>query len=198
METDLKSFTNEPDRTLYDRFNKVLSTHTQYFDVIVGYFRTSGFFRLCNAMKDVEKIRILVGLNVDKRTIDIIENGDLVARETAQKEKKEKFSQEIEQEFTNSEDSKNVEDGVKCFVEWLNSGKLEIRMYDKHPIHAKVYIMRKDSEHSDSIGSVITGSSNFSEDGLVENLEFNVELKDSADVHLHLIVLKNYGMNRLI
>lgn len=42
LTTDLKFFTNEPERTLYDRFNKILKTNTQYFDVIVGYFRTSG------------------------------------------------------------------------------------------------------------------------------------------------------------
>ncbi|MCK4796889.1 MAG: helicase, partial [Spirochaetes bacterium] len=49
----------------------------------------------------------------------------------------------------------------------------------------KVYILRyfeKDRE----FGSVITGSSNFSEAGLVANREFNVELKDSRDVEFAL------------
>jgi len=50
-----------------------------------------------------------------------------------------------------------------------------------------VYIMRKDPEKvPDMYGSVITGSSNFSEAGLVNNLEFNVELKDAADVEFAL------------
>lgn len=38
----------------------------------------------------------------------------------------------------------------------------------------------------DMYGSVITGSSNFSEAGLKNNLEFNVELKDSRDVDFAL------------
>ena len=38
----------------------------------------------------------------------------------------------------------------------------------------------------DQFGSVITGSSNFSQAGLVNNLEFNVELKDSRDVEFAL------------
>lgn len=38
----------------------------------------------------------------------------------------------------------------------------------------------------DIFGSVITGSSNFSEAVLVNNLEFNVELKDYADVKFAL------------
>ena len=184
--TDLKFFTNEPERTLYDRFNKILKTNTQYFDVIVGYFRTSGFFRLCDAMKDLDKIRILVGLNVDKTTVDLIEQSENSTVIMSQKESKQVLGSQIENEFAESEDSKEVEDGVKCFVEWLKSGKLELRMYTEQPIHAKVYIMRKNPELCDYYGSVITGSSNFSYSGLVNNLEFNVELKDSADVKFAL------------
>ncbi len=184
--TDLKFFTNEPERTLYDRFNKILKTNTQYFDVIVGYFRTSGFFRLCDAMKDLDKIRILVGLNVDKTTVDLIEQSENGTVIMSQKESKQVLGSQIENEFAESEDSKEVEDGVKCFVEWLKSGKLELRMYTEQPIHAKVYIMRKNPELCDYYGSVITGSSNFSYSGLINNLEFNVELKDSADVKFAL------------
>ena len=55
-------------------------------------------------------------------------------------------------------------------------------LYATAPIHAKVYIMRKNPQKADYYGSVITGSSNFSAAGLQNNLEFNVELKDSADV----------------
>ena len=44
MTTDLKFFTNEPERDLYSRFATILKSNTQFFDVLVGYFRTSGFF----------------------------------------------------------------------------------------------------------------------------------------------------------
>ena len=64
---DLTFFTNEPERDLYSRFNTILKNNTQFFDVLVGYFRTSGFFKLYPAMSDTEKIRVLVGLNVDCR-----------------------------------------------------------------------------------------------------------------------------------
>ena len=47
--------------------------------------------------------------------------------------------------------------------------------------------MRKNMEKvPDQFGSVITGSSNFSKAGLSNNLEFNVELKDSRDVQFAL------------
>ena len=183
--TDLKFFTNEPERDLYSRFSTILKSNTQFFDVLVGYFRTSGFFKLYPAMDSVEKIRILVGLNVDKYTVDIIDQANTAAPTI--KEATEEFENEVEKEFEKSATTAEIEKGVQQFVEWLKSGKLEMRMYVDAPIHAKVYIMRKDPEKvPDTFGSVITGSSNFSEAGLINNLEFNVELKDSADVKFAL------------
>ncbi len=185
---DLTFFTNEPERTLHDRFSKILKSNTQFFDVIVGYFRTSGFHRLYSAMNDLEKIRILVGLNVDYKTIEIINQAgqDVTIENFSHKESKEAFSSVLEREFMDSDDTSEVEKGVLTFIKWLKEGKLELRMFVEDSVHAKVYIMRKNPNKSDSYGSVITGSSNFSEAGLKNNLEFNVELKDSRDVQFAL------------
>lgn len=189
LHTDLTFFTNEPERNLYDRFNKILSANTKFFDILVGYFRTSGFFLMYPAMQDIEKVRVLVGLNVDSKTVQIIQQAgnEQMSFEMSHKEVKQEFTEDIIEEMQNSEDSFRVEKGVKTFINWLQSGKLEMRIYPDAPIHAKVYIMRKDMKKiPDQFGSVITGSSNFSKAGLVNNLEFNVELKDSRDVEFAL------------
>lgn len=186
---DLKFFTNEPERDLYGRFSTILKSNTQFFDVLVGYFRTSGFFKLADAMKPVERIRILVGLNVDRFTVKIIDRAkdEIKYAAVTANDGKKAFAEDIVHEFEKAETSEAIEKGVRTFIEWLKSGKLEMRMYTAAPIHAKVYIMRKDPEKvPDTFGSVITGSSNFSEAGLINNLEFNVELKDSADVKFAL------------
>ena len=189
VHNDLTFFTNEPERDLYSRFSKILKSNTQFFDILVGYFRTSGFFKMYEAMESVEKIRILVGLNVDKYTVKIIDkvNAEIAYEAPTTKEAKEAFADTIEDEFNKSETTAEIEQGVRTFIDWLKSGKLEMRMYIDAPIHAKVYIMRKDMKKTpDTYGSVITGSSNFSEAGLQNNLEFNVELKDSRDVEFAL------------
>lgn len=176
---DLTFFTNEPERDLYSRFSTILKNNTQFFDVLVGYFRTSGFFKLYHAMRDVDKIRVLVGLSADVKTLEVIH--------LSHKEAKDTYGQSVESEFNQSEDSLEVEQGVRTFIEWLRSGKIEMRMYPDTPLHAKVYIMRKDlSKNAEHYGSVITGSSNFSLAGLINNLEFNVELKDGRDVRFAL------------
>lgn len=179
-----KFFTNEPEKDLYTRFTKILQSNTQFFDIIVGYFRTSGFFKMKDALDSVEKIRILVGLNVDKYTVKIIDTAkdEIEYERKTEKEGKEIITGNLEKEFAKAPEEQQVEDGVRTFIDWLKSGKLEMRMYTEAPLHAKVYVMRKDQTNSDTLGSVITGSSNFSEAGLQNNLEFNVELRDDDDV----------------
>lgn len=189
MNTDMKFFTNEPERDLYTRFAAILKSNTQFFDVLVGYFRSSGFFKMYEALETVDKIRILVGLNADRFTVKIIDKATHETRVAAisTADGKEIIASEVEREFETASSSAEVEKGVRIFLDWLKSGKLEMRMFTEAPIHAKVYIMRKDqSKVPDTFGSVITGSSNFSEAGLINNLEFNVELKDYPDVKFAL------------
>lgn len=184
MHTDLTFFTNEKDSTLLQRFKVTLENNTQFFDVLVGYFRTSGFFHLYKSLEKVEKIRILVGINADKQTHDLLTKAkeEQIAIKFSHKEAKDVFSAEVSREMEESEDNVDVELGVQKFVEFIKSGRLEIRAYPSGDIHAKVYIIRKDINKSEDYGRVITGSSNFSYSGLHDNLEFNVELKDSRDV----------------
>ncbi len=189
---DLTFFTNEPNSTILDRFISTLKD-SKYFDILVGYFRTSGFFRLYQSFEAIEKIRILVGLNIDKQTYEVIEKSKQIPIAFYQKDglpetnqnTRTTFSAAVVNELEKSEDSFDVELGVKKFIEFLQSGKLEIRAYPSKNIHAKVYIIRFGEDDRD-YGRVITGSSNFSESGLVEQREFNVELKNSADVKFAL------------
>lgn len=181
--TDSKFFTNEPGNNLYNRFDTILKHDTQFFDVLVGYFRTSGFFKMYKSMEGVEKIRILVGLNVDNYTVKIVDKAkeEIVYKEIDKEKGIEIIGTNVEEEYARSNVSYQAENGVRTFIEWLKSGKLEMRLFTEAPLHAKVYIMRKSPDY-DYYGSVITGSSNFSLAGLQNNLEFNVELKDKVDV----------------
>lgn len=182
---DLTFFTNEAGQKLEDRFKKTLKD-VRYFDILVGYFRTSGFYKLYQEFENIDKIRILVGLNADKKAVDIIQTSK---QQTLNFEShtitKEKISATIKQELYESDDNYNVEFGILKFIEYIKSGKLEIKAYPSYNIHAKVYISRF-QENDRDFGRVITGSSNFSESGLNSQYEFNVELKNASDVHYAL------------
>lgn len=186
MSNDLTFFTNEPNATLLARFVATLKD-VQYFDVLVGYFRTSGFHLLKDAFRDIENIRILVGLSVDRKAFEIIETslGQQQLVFEATKTTKEQFERDIASEMEVSPDEYATELSVRTFMEMLQSGKLEIKAHPSHNIHAKVYISRFHADDRD-FGRVITGSSNFSYPGLVGQYEFNVELKNRSDVEYAL------------
>ena len=186
MTTDLTFFTNEPGATLLDRFKRTLAD-VQYFDVLVGYFRTSGFYQLYDALETVDHIRILVGLTVDQKAFELMEvaQAQMNLDFESHKRTKDLVKDQVATEIAQAQDSYETELGVQKFIEFIRSGKLEIKAYPSANLHAKVYISRFGQGDRD-FGRVITGSSNFSWSGLVANREFNVELKHSADVKFAL------------
>lgn len=201
-ETDLTFFTNDKNQTLLDRFKATLAD-TQLFDVLVGYFRSSGFYQLYDSIEPIEKTRILVGLGIDNeswRAIDAFRSQTVLDFES-HKHTKAIFQDNLINEIESSEESDDkLELGLKKFIEFLqanspdpaadkeqggNGKKLEIRAFPSRNMHAKVYIGRFAPDDRD-YGFVITGSSNFSYSGLVANREFNVELRQRRDVEFAL------------
>ena len=182
MNTDLSFITNAKNQSLKDRF-EVLIKDTSLFDCLVGYFYTSGFHALYKSLEKTEKIRILIGISTNRQTYDLLEKALKPKQqviEFSHAEAKEEVEKLIEQELADSEDNRRVEEGVNKFIEWVRDKKLEIRAYPSQNIHAKLYIMTF-LEGDRDVGRVITGSSNFTRAGLIDNLEFNVELKNRSD-----------------
>ncbi len=177
---DLTFIANEPGKTLKDRFEQLINDCSS-FDCLVAYFYISGFHAICKALENTERIRILMGIGTTRETYELIkyaggnENSLLSHAET-----KELIEDEIENEMIDSEDSQYVEEGVRKFIEWTREGRLQIRAYPDRRLHAKLYIMTF-REGDRDVGRVVTGSSNLTKSGLVDNLEFNVELKNRSD-----------------
>lgn len=63
-----KFFTNQDDNSLLKKFEGVFANMDgiRHFDALVGYFRTSGYFKVRAFLDKIPKIRILVGINVDQ------------------------------------------------------------------------------------------------------------------------------------
>ena len=110
MNTDLSVFTNRNENgiKLTDRLNSVLS-NSKYFDVLVGYFRLTGFYLLQEKLEDVDEIRILVGLGTDKKTLTLFSGAEAVI------EMKEKVKDEFNK---TDDDSIEMENGILKLIEW--------------------------------------------------------------------------------
>lgn len=178
-----KFLTNQGDNTLSKRLEKILPL-TQNFDCLVGYFFISGFFRLYPALEPVKNIRILIGLMNEQVIHGLIQ----IAKDTPEEnppstaEVKNTFGGMLRKELVEAQDSLAIETGIQKFIEWIRSGKLEVKLYREQNIHAKIYIMTPEKTTPDvHHGYVITGSSNLSHSGLEGNLEFNVLLNEPEE-----------------
>ena len=152
--SDLTFITNEAGQRLLDRF-KVLVQDTEFFDVLVGYFYTSGFHNLYPSFESTQRIRVLIGISTNQHTLEQI-NQAQQQLQFSHAETKGHFSRMLVEEIENAEDSQQVEEGITKFLQWLREGKLEIRAYPTQNLHAKLYIMSFPEGDRD-VGRVITG-----------------------------------------
>lgn len=178
-----KFLTNQGDNTLRKRLENILP-HTHAFDCLVGYFFISGFFRIYKALEPVKKVRILIGLKNEQVIYGLLQiaKNESVHDLPATAMIKDLFGKLLRKEFIDAEDSLDIELGIRKFIEWIKSGKLEVKIYREQNIHAKVYIMTPEHPVQNvNHGYVITGSSNLSHSGLEGNIEFNVLLGEPEE-----------------
>ena len=178
-----KFLTNQGENTLSRRLETILPL-THDFDCLVGYFFISGFYRLYPALESVNHIRILIGLKNEQVVHGLIQIAKDGSTEStpAIAEVKSTFGSMMQRELVQAQDSLEIETGIRTFIDWIRSGKLEVKLYREQNIHAKVYIMTPEQPVLDvNHGYVITGSSNFSFSGLEGNLEFNVLLAEPEE-----------------
>ncbi len=181
-----KFFTNQNGNSLLKKFEGVLANveSLRHFDALVGYFRASGYFKVRPFLEKIPKIRILVGINVDRLIKEYQEKGQLYLKNPD--ETKDEVLKEIIQNIQDADYDEVTEKGILQFIEDIISGKIELRAHPEKKIHAKVYIFRPETFNEHVPCEVITGSSNFTDSGLganpESNYEFNVSLRDYEDV----------------
>lgn len=179
-------FTNRDGNTLMDEFEGILSNNPQVknLDAVVGFLRASGYFSLRPFLDDINKVRILIGIDVDKYIARANQKGELFFG--AEEEVKDETLNLIKQDIEQSNYTKQVEDGMLQMLQDLIDGKLELRAHPSKKIHAKLYILYPNNYNQHCFGAAITGSSNLSGNGLGisedKQYEFNVKLERYDDV----------------
>lgn len=183
-----KFFTNKDGNTLLKKFEGVLEHNPSLseLDILVGYFRSAGFFHLQPHLEGLDQVRILVGINVDELTYEADQQGKRLQRVDDEKVRgivSDGFCEEVAE----SEYDSQTEEAIDRFIENIKAGKIELRAHPSKQLHAKFYIFRPENFNEHNGGEVITGSSNLSERGLgvkagSKGYEFNVALRDFNDI----------------
>ena len=135
-------------------------------------------------MDNINRVRILIGIDVDKYIAQAANQGKIFFG--AEEEVREECLRKIRRDIESSNYKKEVEDGIFQMIQDLIDGKLELRAHPSKKIHAKLYILYPDDFNQYSQGVAITGSSNLSGNGLGisedKQYEFNVKLDRYDDV----------------
>lgn len=137
------------------------------FDIATGYFEIGALLSLDGKWQQLEKIRLLMGDEVSRRTKKAFEEG------LAQ------ITYRLNDSLEDAKAQNDFLEGVPAIVEAIKRGQIETRVYRKKKFHAKAYIT-----HSkfDVVGSsALVGSSNFTYPGLHQNIELNIQIRREVE-----------------
>ena len=131
-----KFFNNNPQNTLFDKFKGIAQGMPNFYSflAVVGYFRSSGYFKLRKELNNVQDIKILVGINVD--SIFHKHNQALLMLE-GDDEARQIYTKDFIQDVKDAKYSADVEEGILQLCEDIISGKLQMRIHKSKNLHAK-------------------------------------------------------------
>lgn len=180
-----KFFNNTIGNTLFNKFKGIADGMSNFhsFLAVVGYFRSSGYFKLRKELANVQDIKILVGINIDSifrkhNQALLMLDGDDEAREI--------YTKDFIQDVKDAQYSPDVEDGILQLCDDIISGRMQMRIHKSKNLHAKFYLCLPQNFSPNTDGWVLMGSSNISDSGLgitqPPQYELNVAMKDYDDV----------------
>lgn len=183
-----KFFNNASGKTLFEKIvgikENMASLHS--FHAVVGYFRSSGYFKVREVLGALPKIQILIGINID----DIFRGRNkamlFMMGEKERKAAWEKCREDFIEDVQQAGYARDIEQGIIQLADDMLAGRVELRVHATKDLHAKFYLFLPATHNEHSDGWVIMGSSNLSASGLgitqAPRYELNVAMKDFEDV----------------
>lgn len=176
-------FTNQEEgKSLFNKMSRLfIKMPANEFLAVAGYFRSSGYFKLRKTFEENKtvKLKILVGINVDKLTASY---HDVINSASAQKD----YADFVVDDIRHAAYRQDVEVGITQMLQDLKDGRLQMRIYKTKNLHAKFYIFLPDGFKPERGGHVIMGSSNLTDSGLgttrPPQYEMNVDIERYGDV----------------
>jgi len=183
--------------SIYDNIEQPILPELQHYlkqayraDFCVGYFNLRGWQQID---ADVERFegsegqacRLLVGMyRLPKEELrqalaigvepERIDQGQAIRLQTL-------MAQEFRQQLTYGAPSADDEEGLQRLRSQLLAHKLQVKLFLRHPLHAKLYLIYRHDRATPIISYV--GSSNLTLSGLRSQGELNVEVVDRDDTN---------------
>lgn len=151
------------------RYLQEWSEFAESFDIATGYFEIGALLGLDGKWQQLDKIRILMGDEATPRT-----------RAALLEAIKTRAAGHLDVSIEDTKEANPFLTGVPAIIEALKTGKIECRVYNRDKFHAKAYITHARKE---VIGAqALVGSSNFTNPGLTQNVELNIQVQSGREV----------------
>jgi superfamily II DNA/RNA helicase len=146
-----------------------LSPNFDQISIATGYWDLKGMSALMPHISQYKKIRILIGQEPIRARFQKVLKQDLTTD----------FPEaDLKWDLTHTQFEMSLVNTAEKLNEYIESGKIEVKVYRGAFLHAKTYIF-SNSSSSDAVG--IIGSSNFTGAGLTTNTELNA-LEDESRI----------------
>lgn len=183
---------------IFDNIELRLGEHLQAtlkdfnrMDVAVGYFNLRGWSEFDDIVaakeaSDSPVARVLIGMvfaGPEEETLDQLQatvDGQPRPDADAQisKERKSKLLEHLRVQLMRGVPTTADRKVLGSLRGHLESGKVEVKVFTRRPLHGKTFIFHRQDLNSPIMGFV--GSSNLTAPGLNSNLELNVDVPDSS------------------
>ena len=157
-------------------------------DFCVGYFNLRGWKQFDAHIEQWPErgetgercCRLLVGMQqlpADelRASLSLIESSDGIDNQTAVRLKK-KLAQEFREQLTLGVPTNADEAGLRRLASQIKSGKVTVKLYLRHLLHAKLYLFHRNDRINPIVGYL--GSSNLTFAGLARQGELNIDVLD--------------------
>ena len=154
-------------------------------DFCVGYFNLRGWKGLASYVdgwsgQEGECCRLLVGMqplpqDELRQALSLAKSGHALDNQTAIRLKK-RVAHEFREQLTFGAPTNADEAGLRQLSRQLKSQKLKVKVFLKHPLHAKLYLAFRPDPVSPIVGFL--GSSNLTFAGLQKQGELNIDVLD--------------------
>lgn len=147
--------------------------------IATGYFNPEGFALVADKLERLARVRLLIGAEPIPPPAKPLRMPTDPPRDRFEQkliaDALTRHAQGLERDRNLLEFSPETDRAIRRLLDFLASGKFEVRRYEKAFLHGKAYLF-------DSDEGVIVGSSNFTAAGLIKNLELNLGRYDPTPV----------------
>ncbi|WP_201792073.1 helicase-related protein [Sphingopyxis bauzanensis] len=184
MEGNLPRIFDNIDNALLPELNKVLSV-SERADFCVGYFNLRGWRKIDQHIEgwsdqDGNACRLLVGMHKSpekglREKLATAFHDDGIDNARALELKKE-LAEEFRAQLALGSPNNDDEAGLRRLARQIRGGKVTVKLFLKHQLHAKLYLLHRSDPINPKVGFV--GSSNLTFAGLSLQGELNVDVMD--------------------